>query len=59
VLTQADTLDFLVMDVAQAWERYQHEQAEKKAKAKAQGLPPPAPDIPINTLQAAIERVRK
>lgn len=55
VLAEADTLDYLVMDIAVAHDRWQRERAE----AKGRGLPPPAPDLPINTLQAMIERVRR
>jgi len=55
VLEQADTLDYLVMDIAQAYERYQRE----KSEARSRGQAPPAPDLPINTLQDMIERVRR
>lgn len=55
VMARADTLDLLVMDVAQGWHNYQ----ERRAHARAQGQPEPVPDIPLNTLQQMIERVRK
>ena len=54
VLTEADTLDFLVMDVVLAYERYDRERAD----AQQRGVAPPVPDIPINTLEKMIERVK-
>jgi hypothetical protein len=55
VMARADTLDLLVMDVAQGWHNYQ----QKKVQARASGEPESVPDIPLNTLQQMIERVRK
>lgn len=54
VLKEADTLDFTVMDVTLSYERYQTEREE----AKSNGAAPPIPNIPVNTLQQMIERVR-
>jgi hypothetical protein len=55
VLATADTLDFMVMDVVLAYNKYEQDKNENKRK----GLPPPAPNIPINTLQEMVERVKK
>jgi hypothetical protein len=55
VMARADTLDLMVMDVAQGWHHYQ----QRVADARNQGLPPPAPDIPLNKLQEMLERVRR
>ena len=55
VLAKADTLDFLVMDVVLAYDRY----TQDKQQAQKTGRAPTAPDLPINTLQQMIERVRK
>jgi len=55
VLATADTLDFMVMDVVLAYNRYEQDKSENKRK----GLPPTAPSIPINTLQEMVERVKK
>jgi len=55
VLATADTLDFMVMDVVLAYNRYEQDKSENKRK----GLPPTAPNIPINTLQEMVERVKK
>ena len=55
VLAEADTLDFLVMDVMLAYTQYQQD----KAEAKRTGTAPRAPDIPINTLEQMIERARQ
>ena len=55
VLDRADTLDYFVMDVATSYHRHQQEVAD----ARANGRPAPAPQIPINTLQEMIERVRR
>jgi hypothetical protein len=54
VLARADTLDLLVLDVAQSW----HQQMQARANAEASGQLPPAPDIPVNKLQEMLERVR-
>jgi hypothetical protein len=55
VLAEADTLDFLVMDVVLAYNKYQQEREENKRK----GLPPTAPALSINKMQEMIERVRR
>jgi hypothetical protein len=55
VLAQADTLDFMVMDVVLAYDRY----TQDKQQAQKMGCAPTAPDLPINTLEQMIERVRK
>lgn len=55
VLARADTLDLLVMDVAQSWQQQQQAQSQ----AQANGQPPPAPAVPINKLQEMLERVRR
>lgn len=55
VMARADTLDYVVMDVAQTWHNYQQE----KAMAKSQGRPPPAPPMPLNKLQDMMERVKR
>ena len=55
VLARADTLDLLVLDVAQTW----HDQQVQQANARASGQQPPAPDIPVNKLQEMLERVRR
>jgi hypothetical protein len=54
VLSQADTLDFLVMDVVLAYDRYRSDQEE----AKRTGRAPTAPNLPINTLQEMMNKVR-
>jgi hypothetical protein len=54
VLATADTLDFMVMDVVLAYNRYEQD----KAEAKRKGLPPTAPKIPLNTLQEMVKRVK-
>ena len=43
------------MDVVLAYNRYEHD----KADAKRKGVAPPAPNIPLNTLQEMVERVKK
>jgi hypothetical protein len=55
VLAEADTLDFLVMDVVLAYNKY----SQDKADAHRKGVAPPAPNIPLNTLQEMVERVKK
>ena len=55
VLDQADTLDFLVMDVSLAYQRYERE----KADAKSKGVAPPAPNLPLHTLQDMVERIKR
>lgn len=56
VLAKADTLDYLVMDVAQAYQRYHQEREEAKSK----GLPPPPPKhLTVNKMKEMVERVRK
>ncbi len=55
VLAEADTLDFLVMDVVLAYNKYHQD----KADAKHRGVAPPVPDIPINTLEQMIQRVKQ
>jgi len=55
VLAEADTLDFLVMDVVLAYNKY----SQDKADAQRKGVAPPAPNIPLNTLQEMVERVKK
>lgn len=55
MLRRADTLDYVVMDVTLAYQRYQHD----KQEAQRKGVAPTAPDLPINTLQEMLERVRR
>jgi hypothetical protein len=55
VLAEADTLDFLVMDVMLAYTQYQQD----KAEAKRKGTAPAAPNLPLNTLEKMIERTRQ
>lgn len=55
MLRDADVLDYIVMDVAQSWERYCREEAEAKAKGK----PPPRPDLTINKMQEMLDKVRR
>lgn len=55
VLARGDLLDWFVMDIAVQHEAYQ----QRAAEARHKGLPPPAADLPINTLQQMIDRVRK
>jgi hypothetical protein len=55
VLAEADTLDFFVMDVVLAYHKYEQERSQAKSKGQA----PPAPNLPLNTLQEMIERVKK
>lgn len=57
VLLTADSLDFLVMDVASTYQRYQMEQ-ERNKNAQASGAAPVAPQIPVNKLKEMVERVR-
>ena len=54
VLATADTLDFLVMDVVLAYDRYRSD----KDEAKRTGRAPAAPALPLNTLQEMVKRVR-
>jgi hypothetical protein len=55
VLSTADTLDFLVMDVVLAYNKYEQD----KADAKRKGVAPTAPNLPLNTLQEMVEKVKK
>jgi hypothetical protein len=55
VLSEADTLDFLVMDVVLAYNKY----SQDKADAQRKGVAPTAPNLPLNTLQQMVERVKK
>ena len=55
VLQQADSLDVMVMDVAEAWARYRQEQQQ----ARDSGQAPPAPNLSINKMQDMIKRVRQ
>ena len=55
VMSRADTFDLMVMDVAQSWHNHQ----QRLAESRARGEPDPVPEIPLNTLQQMIERVRK
>jgi len=55
VLSTADTLDFMVMDVVLAYNRYQ----EGKADAQRKGVAPPVPNIPLNTLEEMIKRTKR
>ena len=55
VLDQADALDYYVMDVSMAYQRY----LQDRADAKAKGLPPPAPsNLTVNKMQEMIAKVR-
>jgi len=55
VLSQADALDYYVMDVAQAYQRYLHERED----AKSRGVPAPAPsNLTVNKMQEMIAKVR-
>ena len=42
------------MDVVLAYNRYEQDKADNKRR----GLPPTIPEIPLNTLQEMIERVK-
>lgn len=53
VLTQADTLDYYVMDVAHSYEQYQRQLAE----AKVSGKPMPA-NLTVDQMQNMLERVK-
>lgn len=55
VLSRADTLDFVCLDVATTWHNYQQE----CAVARANNQPPPPPPMSINKMQAMMERVRR
>jgi hypothetical protein len=55
VIQRADTLDVLVSETAQAWQRRQRELAE----AKAHGRAPAAPRLSQDEMQAMLSRVRK
>lgn len=55
VLLRADTLDIMVADVVLSYEAWQREQQD----AKNSGRAPRPPDIPINTLQAMLERTKQ
>lgn len=54
VLTQADSLDYYVMDVAISYQRY----LQDKEDAKTPGRTPAAPNLSVNKMQEMIERVR-
>jgi hypothetical protein len=54
VLSDADSLDFLVMDVAVSHERYVRE----REQARAAGHAPPAAPISVSNMQDMIKRVR-
>jgi hypothetical protein len=55
VMCQADALDYYVMDVAQAYQRYIQEREE----AKHRGAPSPAPsNLTVNKMQEMIAKVR-
>lgn len=53
VMARADTLDVLVMDIAQSYRNYLEQQ-----QARRSGQPPQAPDIPVNKLEDMIRKVR-
>ena len=55
VLAEADTLDFLVMDVVLAYNKY----SQDKSEAQRKGVAPAPPKLPLNTLQEMVERVKK
>lgn len=54
VLSQADSLDYYVMDVAMSYQRY----LQDKEDAKTSGRAPTAPNLTVNKMQEMIERVR-
>lgn len=54
VLSQADSLDFLVLDVAVSHERYLRE----RETARAAGHAPPAAPLSVSNMQDMIKRVR-
>ena len=54
VVRRSDTLDLHVLDIARSWENYQREQQEAKHNGK-----PLSQDIPVNTLQEMMERVKR
>jgi len=45
----------MVMDVVLAYNKYEQD----KADAQRKGVAPPAPNLPLNTLQEMVERVKK
>lgn len=55
VLSTADTLDFLVMDVVLSYQKYEQD----KADATKKGVAPAIPKIPLNTLQEMIDKVKQ
>lgn len=54
VLARADTLDVLVMDIAQSYRNWLEQQ-----RASQPGAAPAAPQIPLNKLQEMVERHRR
>ena len=54
MLRRADTLDYIVMDVATSYQQYLRD----KEEAKRKGVAPTAPNLPLNTLKDMMERVR-
>lgn len=55
VLAQADTLDYMVLDVAVTYQRYLND----REQAKNKGQPPPAPNLSVNKMKEMIERVKR
>lgn len=53
ILKRADTVDLLVLDVARSWEAYQHEKTDAQNNSR-----PVTPQIPLNTLQDMMDRVK-
>jgi hypothetical protein len=54
IIQRGDTLDVLVMEVAQSWQHKQRELAE----ARASGRAPPAPKLSVEQMQSMIEKAR-
>ena len=54
VLARADTLDVLVMDIAQSYRNWLEQQ-----RASQPGAAPATPQIPLNKLQEMVERHRR
>jgi hypothetical protein len=54
VLRSGDSVDYKIADLAVRYENWSREAAERKSK----GLPPPAPKIQTQDLQAMLDQVR-
>ena len=56
-MARGDSLDVLVMDVAVSYQNRRNKEQERKQALKS-GQLPDAPDIPLNTLQEMLNRVK-